>query len=184
MMENSEYTKRKDEKVKLYKKWRIESEKKLEKYKPIKFKEYEIRDYFYGKISDYGIKLAKRELIIENLRIDLFAIGIKNIPYIIEFKRERNKHIVGQATQYLILAQNLHNQIENEVNFKEIDWNQLSIICIAPGFYERDFKTYDYGLLKGRIHFYKMEVHENDKNSISGISFEYKDSNKIGPLKI
>jgi hypothetical protein len=45
-------------------------------------KESEIRDFFFNALSAYGLKHGKKELSIEGLRIDIFAIDKKHIPYI------------------------------------------------------------------------------------------------------
>lgn len=66
-------------------------------------KENELRDFFFKSLSVYGLKHGKKELSIAGLRIDIFAIDAKHTPYVIEFKKEQDRHIVGQAAHYLSL---------------------------------------------------------------------------------
>ncbi|GHT66353.1 hypothetical protein FACS189452_02100 [Bacteroidia bacterium] len=145
-------------------------------------KEFEIRDFFYDALSSYGLKYGKKELSVEGLRIDIFAIDNKHIPYIIEFKKDKNRHIVGQAAQYLALVPTYKEQIEKKLNFYDIKWEYLKIICIAPDFAERDFTAAEYDPLKGRIHFYNYKIIENSRKQISSLNVNYVGPEKTGPL--
>jgi hypothetical protein len=145
-------------------------------------KELEIRDYFFDRIIAYGLKYGIKELTVELLRIDIFAIGQDNTPYIIEFKKTKDKHIVGQAAQYLSLVPVFKKQIEHEINFYEVKWENLQILCLAPGFYERDFTAYKYDPLKGKIHFYECNALENNSKQVAVLDIEYLGPEKNGPL--
>ncbi|MDR3287632.1 MAG: hypothetical protein LBT27_09345 [Prevotellaceae bacterium] len=147
-------------------------------------KENEIRDFFYNALSTYGLKYGKKELSVEGLRIDIFAIDKQHIPYIIEFKKEKNRYVVGQAAQYLSLVPTYNEQIEKEINFYDIQWNLLKVICIAPDFLERDYKAAEYEPLKGKVHFYTFNIIENSRNKIFSLNIEYKGPDKTGPLII
>ena len=133
-------------------------------------------------MSTFGLIYGKKELTIEGIRIDIFAIGQSKTPYIIEIKKNRNRHIVGQAIQYLLLVQKFTKQVEKEMNDFEINWNFLKILCIAPDFYENDLMFYEQDLLKERIHFYKLKLLKNENNQIQELFLEYFGPNKSGPL--
>ena len=144
--------------------------------------ELEIRDYFFSQLSTYGLKCGKKELTIEGLRIDIFAVGKDNTPYIIEFKRNKNRYMVGQAAQYLSLIQKYSDKIKKEINYNKMNWKNLKILCIAPDFYKRDFISSEYEPLKDKIHFYKFNVLQNNSNQMSGLNLEYSGPKRYGPL--
>ena len=146
-------------------------------------KKIEIIDYFYNKLSDYDLKFGRKELKIKELRIDIFAIGKDNTPFIIEIKRDKNRHIVGQALQYFSLVIMHRKKIENIIGISEINWNDLKILFFAPDFYERDYCVYNSGPLSGRVHFYKFEIIKNNTEIIL-LDFEYAGPDKNGPLKL
>lgn len=147
-------------------------------------KEHEIREFFFKALSTYGLKHGKKELSVGGLRIDIFAIDKKNIPYIIEFKKDKNRHIVGQAAQYLALVPTFRDQIEKTLNLYEIKWDKLMVLCIAPDFMERDYKAAEYEPLKGKVHFYTFKILQNSRKKVFAINLEYNGSDKIGPLII
>jgi hypothetical protein len=146
-------------------------------------KEFEIINFFSNRLCDFDLYYTKKELRIEGLRIDIFAIGQDRTPYIIEIKREKNRHIVGQASQYLSLALMYCKKIEKDIGFFDINWKELKILCFAPDFYERDYSVYNSEPLKGKIHFYRFEIIKNDTGIIL-LDFEYAGPEKQGPLKL
>jgi hypothetical protein len=147
-------------------------------------KEFEIRDFFFNALSTYGLKYGKKELSIEGLRIDIFAIDKNHVPYIIEFKKDKNRHIVGQAAQYLSLIPTFNEQIEKSINFYDIKWDKLMVLCVAPDFLERDYKAAEYEPLKRKVHFYTFKIIKNSRNQIFSLNLEYNGPNKQGPLII
>jgi hypothetical protein len=147
-------------------------------------KEYEIRDFFFNALSTYGLKYGKKELSVDGLRIDIFAIDKNHTPYIIEFKKEKNRHIVGQAAQYLSLIPTFDEKIEKEINFYDIKWSKLMVLCVAPDFMERDYKAAEYEPLKGKIHFYTFQVIKNSRGQIFSLNLEYNGPDENGPLTI
>ena len=147
-------------------------------------KEQEIRDFFFKALSTYGLKYGKKELSVEGLRIDIFAVDRNHIPYIIEFKKEKNRHIVGQAAQYLSLIPTFNEQIEKEINFYDIKWDKLMVLCIAPDFMERDHKAAEYAPLRGKVHFYTFKILQNSRKQIFSLNLAYNGPDKNGPLII
>lgn len=144
--------------------------------------ESKIRDFFFEAISSYGLIHAKKELTIDGLRIDIFAIDKNHIPYIIEFKKNKNRHIVGQAAQYLALIPAYKKEVEKSINFYEIKWDLLKVLCIAPSFHERDFLSSKYEPFKNRIHFYQYKVITNTRNRVFSLNIDYKGPDSISPL--
>ena len=181
--EDSIYTIAMEEKIKREVQYKKDYERKMNKFSKIMFKEKEIQDYFLLNKLNYGIKYAIKELNIDNLRIDIFAIGQNNVPYIIELKKDRNKYIVGQAIQYMTIINKYTLRIENDLNYNNIEWNKLCVICIAPDFYERDYSAYKYCSLNNKIHFYRLSV--NSKNGkIDELIIDYLGPEKNGPILI
>ena len=147
-------------------------------------KEFEIRDFFFEAKSTYGFKYGKKELSIEGLRIDIFAIDENHTPYIIEFKKEKDRHIVGQAAMYLSLVPTYSEEIAKKINFYDIKWEKLTVLCIAPKFLERDYKAALNEPLKGRIHFYTFDIIQNSRKQVSSLNLNYQGPEENGPLTI
>lgn len=146
--------------------------------------ESEIRDFFYEALPTYGLKHGKKELSVAGLRIDIFAIDVKHMPYIIEFKKAKNRHMVGQAAQYLSLVPTYKDEIEKSINFYDIRWDKLRILCIAPEFADRDFEAAEFKPLKGRVHFYKFRAVQNTRNKVFSLNLEYAGPSNKGPLML
>ena len=144
--------------------------------------EVDVRDFFFEAISSYGFVTAKKELYIEGLRIDIFAIDKNHNPYIIEFKKSKNKHIVGQAAQYLAIVPSYKEELSKKINFYTINWENLNIILIAPGFFDRDLTAGNYDPLKNRVHFYTYKVVKTLRKDIFGIPLTYLGPNEQGPI--
>lgn len=58
--------------------------------KKVVFQESDIQNFFYESIASYGFIHAHKELNVEGLRIDIFAIDKNHNPYIIEFKKKKD----------------------------------------------------------------------------------------------
>jgi hypothetical protein len=144
--------------------------------------EFEIRDFFFDALSTYGLKYGQKELSLSGLRIDIFAIDNKHSPYIIEFKKDKDRHIVGQAATYLSLVPTYDKEIEKKINFFDIRWENLKVICIASSFLDRDYKAAEYDPLKGRIHFYCFSIIKTGRSKIFSLNLMYKGPDEKGPL--
>jgi hypothetical protein len=147
-------------------------------------KESEIRDFFFEALPSYGLKHGKKELSVAGLRVDIFAIDSRHAPFIIEFKKSKNRHIVGQAAQYLSLVPTYKEQIEKDLNFYDIRWDSLKVLCIAPDFVQRDFEAAENDPLKGRVHFYEYKTVENTRNRVFSLNIKYLGPEESGPLTI
>ncbi|MDR2192787.1 MAG: hypothetical protein LBO62_07930 [Endomicrobium sp.] len=144
--------------------------------------EFAIRDFFYNSLQTYGLKIGYKELSIEGLRIDIFAIDAKHNPYILEFKKGKDRHIVGQAAQYLALIPTYRQQIEKKLNFFDIKWDNIKIICIAQSFSKRDFQAANYAPLKEKVYFYSFQITLNSRGKIFALNLKYSGNQKDHPL--
>jgi hypothetical protein len=148
----------------------------------VNIQESDIRDFFFEAISTYGFITAQKELNIEGFRVDIFAIDKDHNPYVIEFKKVKSKHIVGQAGHYLALAPSCIDGISKKLNFFDINWNNLKVILIAPDFFESDLTAGHFDPLKGRIHFYSFNIVLTRKKNIFGLSMSYLGPDENGPM--
>ena len=148
--------------------------------------ELEIRDFFHEVMSEYGLICGIKELNIDGLRIDIFAIDAMHNPFIIEFKKDKNRHIVGQSAHYLALVPTYKEQIQKKLNLSDINWNNLTVLCIAKEFKERDYKAAEFEPLNKRVHFYTFNIVHNTRNKIFSLNLDYKGPNKKteSPLKM
>lgn len=146
--------------------------------------EAHIRDFFYNAATSYGFIKVEKELLVEGLRIDIFAIDANHNPYIVEFKKNKNRHIVGQAAQYLAIVPSYREEISKKLNFYAVQWENLSILLIAPDFYERDLVASTYAPLEGRVHFYIYKIVETARRKIFGLSLTYAGPSDSGPIKL
>jgi len=144
--------------------------------------EADIRDFFFKGAESYGFIKVQKELSIDGLRIDIFAIDKDHNPYVIEFKKEKARHIVGQGAMYLALAPSYRNEICKKIEFYDINWNNLKVILIAPDFFDRDLTAGKYDPLKGRIHFYSFNIVLNRNKDIFGLSMAYLGPDEVGPM--
>ncbi|NTW49500.1 MAG: hypothetical protein HGB19_07225 [Chlorobiales bacterium] len=147
-----------------------------------KIKESDIRDFFYNASTSYGFIHAEKELTIEGLRIDIFAIDSKHNPCIIEFKTSKNRHIVGQAAQYLAIVPSYHKEISKKIKFHTINWENLSIVLIAPDFYDRDLTAANYAPLQNKVHFYTYKTIQNSREKVFGLQIKYVGPIESGPI--
>lgn len=149
------------------------------------FSEKQIRDFFYDSAKSYNFAVAQKELNIKNLKIDVFAIDKKHNPFIIEFKKSKNKHIVGQASQYLALAQSLKEEISQKVDFYQINWQNLKVLLFAPDFESRDYEASNYEPLKGKVHFFTYSVVKDYREEkIFGLKLDYQGEKNKCPIHL
>jgi len=144
--------------------------------------EAHIRDFFYESATSYGFVKVEKELSVEGLRIDIFAIDSDHVPYIIEFKKKKDRHIVGQAAQYLAIVPAYREEISKKISFHKIDWDALSILLIAPDYYERDLTAANYNPLQNKVHFYTYKIVKNARSQIFGIPLKYIGPAERGPI--
>ena len=149
------------------------------------FSESEIQKFFYESIESYGFIHAHRELTVEGLRADIFAIDKNHNPFIIEFKKKKDRHIVGQSAQYLAVFPSYQEEISKKINFFQIYWDNLSVLLIAPNFKERDYTAATYQPLKNRVHFFKFKIKQDyRKEKIFGLRLTYEGPEEICPIQL
>jgi hypothetical protein len=146
--------------------------------------EADIRDYFYNAASTYGFIQVNKELFIGGLRLDLFAIDTEHNPYIVEFKRDKNRHIVGQSAHYLAMIPSFHKEISKKIRFHKINWDNLSVILVAPEYAKRDIEASKNKILKDKIHLYTYNPIFTTRSKIFGLNLAYLGPSSIGPLKL
>lgn len=143
-----------------------------------------VRDFFYDAATSYGFINVNKELSIEGLRIDIFAIDSNHNPYIIEFKKKKDRHIVGQSAQYLAIAPTYKDEISKKINFYTINWENLNIILVAPSYYDRDLTAANYAPLKDKVHFYTYKVIETSRKKVFGLQLKYIGPSESGPINL
>ncbi len=149
------------------------------------FSEKQIRDAFYDSARSYGFVHAQKELNIRNLRVDIFAVDKKHNPFIIEFKKSKNRHIIGQAAQYLALAPSLKEKISQKINFYDINWQNLQVLLFAPEFDLRDYEASNYEPLKGKVHFFTYNVvTDYREEKIFGLKLDYHGEKSRCPIRL
>jgi hypothetical protein len=149
------------------------------------FSEKQIRDFFCESAKSYNFVVAQKELNIKKLRIDVFVIDKEHNPFIIEFKKSRNRHIIGQASQYLALAQSLKEEISQKVNFYQINWQNLKVLLFAPDFDRRDYEAANYEPLKGKVHFFTYSVVKDYREEkVFGLKLTYQGEKNKCPIHL
>lgn len=143
-----------------------------------------IRDFFYNAASTYGFVSVQKELNVGGLRIDIFAVDANHNPYIIEFKRKKDRHIVGQSAQYLAIVPSYQREISKKISFHAINWDSLNVILIAQEYFERDLAAAKYAPLKDRVHFYTCRAIETSRQKVFGLQLKYVGPAENGPIKL
>ena len=147
--------------------------------------EKDVRDFFFKTKENYNLIVGQTELNIDGLRIDVFAVDNQGNPFIIEFKKDKNRHIVGQSAHYLALIPTKHKEIEKKLQCFNINWNNLKVLCIAKSFNQRDFDALNFDPIKGRVYLYEYKiVKDYRQNSIFGIDLFYTGDSSDSPLYI
>ncbi len=84
---------------------------------------------------------------IHSGRIDTIAITEDNNPVIIEYKKEESSSLLNQSLYYLSWLEDHKGDfqiaVNNQLGFMDIDWSNIRVICIAPG-----YKKYDLHAVK------------------------------------
>lgn len=147
--------------------------------------EKDVRDFFFKTKENYNLVAGQKELYIDGLRIDVFAVDKQGNPFIIEFKKDKNRHIVGQSAHYLALIPAKHQDIEKKLNFFNINWGNLKVLCIAKSFNQRDFDALNFEPIKDRVFLYQyIIIKDYREKSIFGLDLIYMGENGSSPLFI
>ncbi len=147
--------------------------------------ERDVRDFFFKTKENYNLVAGQKELYIDGLRIDIFAIDKKGNPFIIEFKKDKNRHIVGQSAHYLALIPSKHQDIEKKLKFFNINWANLKVLCIAKSFNQRDFDALNFEPIKDRVFLYQYNIIKDYREkAIFGLDLVYTGESGTSPLYI
>jgi hypothetical protein len=77
-------------------------------------------------------------------RIDTLALSEDNNPVIIEYKKVESSELINQSLYYLSWIKDHRGDFQVAANKKlgentEIDWSDIRVICIAPGYKKFEF---------------------------------------------
>lgn len=147
--------------------------------------ENDIRDFFFKTKELYSLIAGEKELNIDGLRIDIFAVDDCGNPFIIEFKRGKNRHIVGQSAHYLAVIQSKHKEIELRLKYFNINWQNIKVICIAQSFNKRDIDALTFEPIKDRVFLYTFSiVKDYREKSIFALQLSSVNGSRTSPLKL
>ncbi len=147
--------------------------------------EKDVRDFFFKTKENYNLVAGHKELYIDGLRIDIFAVDKQGNPFIIEFKKDKNRHIVGQSAHYLALIPSKHQDIEKKLSYFNVNWTNLKVLCIAKSFNQRDFDALNFEPIKDRVFLYQYNIIKDYREkAIFGLDLIYMGDNGTSPLYI
>ena len=119
-------------------------EKKLKLNKPINFKlEKELQNLIEDNLEVvFNCRFIASEFSTGNEhsgRIDSLGLSEDNNPVILEYKKVESSELVNQSLYYLSWIKDHKGDFQIAVNNKlgkniEIDWSDVRVICIAPGY--------------------------------------------------
>ena len=122
---------------------------------------------------------------IHSGRIDTIAISEDNNPVIIEYKKEESSSLLNQSLYYLSWLEDHKGDfqiaVNNQLGYIDIDWSNIRVICIAPG-----YKKYDLHAVKvmnKSIELWKYKKFENGMFNLEEI-FINKENNKDKVIRI
>jgi len=97
-------------------------------------------------------------------RIDTLALSEDNNPVIIEYKRVESSELVNQSLYYLAWIQDHRGDFQVAVDRKlgkeiEIDWSDIRVICIAPGY--KKYDIYAVQMMGASIELWQYHFYEN-----------------------
>jgi predicted transport protein len=97
-------------------------------------------------------------------RIDTLALSEENNPVIIEYKKIPSSELVTQGLYYLSWIQDHRGDFQVAVEKKlgkkaEIDWSDIRVICIAPGYKKFDLHAVE--VMGANIELWQYRLYEN-----------------------
>ncbi len=102
---------------------------------------------------------------IHSGRIDTLAISEEDNPVIIEYKARESSSLLNQSLFYLAWLQDHKGDFAMAVKKKfpsmEVDWSNIRIICIAPGYAKYDLHAVK-TMTSAPIELWKYKVYENN----------------------
>ncbi len=97
-------------------------------------------------------------------RIDTLALSEDNNPVIIEYKKVESSELINQSLYYLSWIRDHKGDFQVAVNKKlggsvKIDWNDIRVICIAPGYKKYDLHAVQ--MMGANIELWQYRLFEN-----------------------
>ena len=97
-------------------------------------------------------------------RIDTLALSEDNNPVIIEYKKIESSELINQSLYYLSWIRDHRGDFQIAANRKlgndiEIDWEDVRVICIAPGY--RKYDLYAVQMMGANIELWQYRLFEN-----------------------
>ena len=97
-------------------------------------------------------------------RIDTLALSEDNIPVIIEYKKVESSELINQSLYYLSWIKDHRGDFQVAANKKlgenaEIDWSDIRVICIAPGY--KKFDLHAVQMMGANIELWQYRLFEN-----------------------
>lgn len=99
-------------------------------------------------------------------RIDTLALSEDNNPVIIEYKKTESSDLINQSLFYLSWIHDHKGDFEIAVQKKlgheeEVDWSDLRVICIAPGYKKYDLHAVKVMGANIELWRYRLYINEN-----------------------
>lgn len=97
-------------------------------------------------------------------RIDTLALSEENNPVIIEYKKVESSDLINQSLFYLSWIDDHRGDFQMLVNKHlgndtEVDWNEIRVICIAPGFKKYDLHAVQ--MMGANIELWQYRLYDN-----------------------
>ncbi len=97
-------------------------------------------------------------------RIDTLALSEDNNPVIIEYKKVESSELINQSLYYLSWIKDHRGDFQIVANKKlgnnvEIDWSDIRVICIAPGYKKYDLHAVQ--MMGANIELWQYRLFEN-----------------------
>lgn len=97
-------------------------------------------------------------------RIDSLGLSEDNNPVILEYKKVESSELVNQSLYYLSWIKDHKGDFQVAVNKKigkniEIDWTDVRVICIAPGY--KKFDLHAVQMMGANIELWQYKLYEN-----------------------
>ena len=105
-------------------------------------------------------------------RIDTLALSEENNPVILEYKKVESSELINQSLYYLNWINDHRGDFQVAVNKKlgnaqEVDWDNIRVICIAPGY--KKFDLHAVQVMGANIELWQYKLYENGALHIEDI---------------
>jgi predicted transport protein len=161
---------------------------KVSLVKPTKFKnEKELQSFIEFNLETiFNCKFVATEFPtgpIHSGRIDTLAISEENNPVIIEYKIVESSELINQSLFYLSWIKDHRGDFQVAVdksigkNNIKIDWTDIRVICIAPGYKKYDLHAVQ--MMGANIELWEYKLYENGSFHLNEIFRKAANSDSI-----